>query len=275
MQDAGHAPGAEREAVEALLAARAHGRPLDVAHLPVPTLASAYRVQRRLVAAHVARGRALGGWKLGMTNRARRAALGLDGPTSGALFADAIARPGETLVLGPLVRPHVEPEIAYLVDEPLSGAVSSADVRAACRVAPALELLDSCTGPDWPPPLAAGLADNAAGLGALVGSPAGPAHAFDPAACELRFAHDDAAPAAARVAEALGDPAEAVAWLAGELASRGIVLRAGDVVLTGGVLPALPLIPGRCCAAGDGGLGGVTATIQPGEHRCELHISVT
>ena len=40
---------------------------------------------------------------------------------------------------------------------------------------------------------------------------------------------------------ALGHPANAVAWLASKLAARGQVLRAGQLVMTGTLTPILPI----------------------------------
>ena len=55
-------------------------------------------------------------------------------------------------------------------------------------------------------------------------------------------------------AAASGHPAAGVTWLAEQLASRGLALEPGDLVITGGLTSAHPLEPGRRISAsfGDG-----------------------
>jgi 2-keto-4-pentenoate hydratase len=47
-----------------------------------------------------------------------------------------------------------------------------------------------------------------------------------------------------RGADAMGDPYAALTWLNRQLLARGVRLRAGDVVITGGLTAAVPFMPG-------------------------------
>jgi 2-keto-4-pentenoate hydratase len=55
-----------------------------------------------------------------------------------------------------------------------------------------------------------------------------------------------------------GHPASAVAWLVRWMAARGGGLRAGDIVLSGGMTAVVPLAPGDVVAAEFDRLGSVT-----------------
>ena len=56
---------------------------------------------------------------------------------------------------------------------------------------------------------------------------------------------------------AMGDPAAAVAWLAGALAARGERIEAGSIVLTGGLTASVAAAPGDRVTAEFDGLGSV------------------
>ena len=43
-----------------------------------------------------------------------------------------------------------------------------------------------------------------------------------------------------------GDPAQAVAWLANTLGAYGVTLDAGDVILSGSLVPLAPALKGDC-----------------------------
>ncbi len=63
--------------------------------------------------------------------------------------------------------------------------------------------------------------------------------------------------AATAAGAVIGHPAVAVAWLANCLGPRGERLRAGWLVLSGGLTAPVPLQPGQAVAAGLDGLGSV------------------
>ncbi|MGH3439731.1 MAG: 2-keto-4-pentenoate hydratase, partial [Sciscionella sp.] len=60
----------------------------------------------------------------------------------------------------------------------------------------------------------------------------------------------------------LGDPTRAVAWLARTVASFGVTLEAGHVILPGSCTRAIDVLPGETFRAEFAGLGTVSARFE-------------
>jgi 2-oxo-3-hexenedioate decarboxylase len=191
----------------------------------------------------------LAGWKLGVASRAKQAQVGLHEPVRGFLASASALDLGEPLVTAELIQPRAEPEIVFVMGRDLSGpAVTAADVLAVTAgVAAGIEILDSrfagyrFTMPDV-------IADNTSAGRYVVGAP------VPPAGIDLRLAgvvleHNGEVTATAAGAAAFGHPAAAVAWLVRALAAAGEGLRAGQIVLSGGLTAAVPLRPGDVVVA--------------------------
>jgi 2-keto-4-pentenoate hydratase len=197
--------------------------------------AIAAEVDRRLLNS----GRRRTGYKLGWTSDAMRAALGIDAPNFGSLWDD-MATDG-TLALSTLRHPKAEPEFAFLADQTLSGAgTDESDVRGAGRWAVALEVVD----PRWESYDFTWL-DNTADGSSAAAYAVGHFVEVDvpPQDLSLTMAWDGQHRSGDGGA-AMGSPAQAVAYLVGELAHRGARLEAGMIVLTGGVTAPVDLRPG-------------------------------
>ena len=245
------------------LAARLHrawanGELLSPLTEEFPTLGveEGYRVQDALIAHWEAEGQRVVGAKLGLTSRAKRREMGIGQPIYGWL-TDLMCLEPPGPVDG-LVQPRGEPEVAFVLDRDLGGpGVTAVHVLAATRaVAPAIEVLDSRFR-DYRFSLPDVVADNASsGRFVLGGGFVDPAD-LDLATlgCVLELNGEVVATAAGGAV--LGHPARAVAWLARTLAVRGRGLRAGQVVLSGGLTSAVPLGPGDLLTATFARLGDV------------------
>jgi len=92
---------------------------------------AAYQIQRGVVDARIGRGARLLGGKLGLTSRAKQIAMGVDEPLYGFVTSDMLAD-GSELDLDALIHPRVEPEIAFVLAEPVQGPdATAADVLGA------------------------------------------------------------------------------------------------------------------------------------------------
>lgn len=213
--------------------------------VPGLDLATAYRVQREL---RDAAGPTVG-WKLGVTSRAKQVQVGVSDPVYGFLSGVGALDIGEPLDTSALIQPRCEPEIVFVIGRDLAGPhVRAADVLSATSgVAVGIEVLDSrfrdyrFTMPDV-------VADNTSASRFLVGSPV-PVAGIDLRLVGVVLEHNGEVVATASGAASLGHPAAAVAWLVRALAAEGTGLRAGEVVLSGGLTAAVPVTPGDVVVA--------------------------
>lgn len=231
--------------------------PLTAEH-PDLSVAEAYAIQDALVGLHLGDGAQIVGAKLGLTSRAKQVEMNVHEPIAGWLTDGMVLEPGEPLEVGSLGQPRAEPEIAFLLGRDLAGpAVTAVHVLAATEaVFGAIEILDSryagyrFTLPDV-------VADNASGGRFLLGGAISPATA-GLAEIGCVFEQNGRLVATAAGAAVLGHPARAVAWLVRRLAAEGQGLRAGEIVLSGGLTAALPVAAGDVVTASFGRLGTVT-----------------
>ena len=213
---------------------------------PVPPLTESdelmvedsYAVQTRWTELRMGRGEQILGRKIGLTSAAMQEMMGVNEPDYGSLWssrfyaADPSGRaemPAETFIA-----PRVEGEFAFLISEPLASAdVTAEDVLAATgALAVAVEIVDSRIK-DWKIKLADTIADNASYGGYTLGPWNEGLVAQDLRALRMVVSKNGEQVVDAVGAAALGNPANAVAWLARKLDSFGIILNPGDVVLSG------------------------------------------
>jgi 2-oxo-3-hexenedioate decarboxylase len=203
--------------------------------LPALDIEHGYAVQRL---ARDGAGRLIG-WKLGVTSRAKQAQVGVDSPIRGYLTVDHALDIGEPLPVDEHIAPRTEPEIVLIIGRDLEGpSVTAAEVLAATEaVAVGIEVLDSryldyrFTMPDV-------VADDASAGRFVVGAPV-PVAGIDLRLVGVVFEKNGLLVGTASGAASLGHPAAAVAWLARSLSADGEGLRAGDIVLSGGLTVAV------------------------------------
>jgi 2-keto-4-pentenoate hydratase len=152
----------------------------------------------------------------------------------------------------------MEGEIAFILKEDLRGpGVTLTEViRCAEGVIPALEIIDSRIR-DWKIKLPDTVADNASSARIVLGGVMTPLPAIDLRTVGMVMEKNGEILATAAGAAVLGHPANAVAWLANKLAAYGILLRKGEVILSGALTAAAPVAAGDFFRADFGLLGDV------------------
>lgn len=227
---------------------------------------AAYLVQGALGETRVARGARVVGRKIGLTSATVREQLGVDQPDFGVLYDDMRFDETDVIPMARLLQPKVEAEVAFLLGADLAdGSLDGGQVRDAVDVAvAALEIVDSRIA-GWDITFGDTVADNASsGLFVLGNEPRSLAE-FEPAAVvmSMRVNGDEVSTGTGEAC--LGDPLEALRWLAVTARDLGEPLRAGQIVLSGALGRMAPVLPGDHVTASISGLGTVTARFgQPG-----------
>lgn len=216
-------------------------------------LDAAYAVQRGLVDARVAAGARVVGRKIGATSEAVQRQLGVDQPDFGYLLddmdvSDHVEGGSGPVPMTTLVQPRVEAEVAFLLARDIAPAteagISTALVRDAVEVAlPALEIVDSRIE-DWDITFTDTVADNASSGLYVLGRDGRSLKDLEPRDVVMELAINDEVRSTGTGAACLGDPLEALRWLAVQAWRFGDPLRAGHVVLSGALGPFVPFRPG-------------------------------
>ncbi|MET7398693.1 fumarylacetoacetate hydrolase family protein [Dactylosporangium sp. NPDC005572] len=248
-----------------LLDARATGRPCPPIRglLPDGDVAAAYAVQAAWVEHEVAGGASVVGRKVGLTNPAVQAQLGVDQPDFGTLLSWMHLPQDTPIDASLLLQPRIEAEVAFLLGADLDAAgIGPAEVVAAtAAVAPALEIVDSRIA-GWDIGIVDTIADNASSGLFVLGDARVPLDGLDLRYRTMTMRRGGDVVSSGSGAACLGDPVLAVAWLANIARDLGRPLRAGEVVLSGALGPMVPVVAGDRFAADIDGLGRVSAVFR-------------
>ena len=214
---------------------------------PEITVDDAYHVSTRIVQRRVSDdGEKIVGKKIGVTSRAVQEMLGVFQPDFGYLTDAMWYAHGEPMPIGEeLIQPRAEGEIAFVLNRSLKGPdITAEDVLAATEyVAPCFEIVDSRVR-DWKVKIEDTVADNAScGLFVLGEDHVDP-RGLDFPNLAMKVYKNGALLSEGLGSAALDSPVLSVAWLANTLGKYGITLDAGDVVLSGSLVPLEPVVPG-------------------------------
>ena len=234
---------------EQIVRARAQGR-----LLPAPAdhglrADEAYAIQAAVLAPRMATGGGRGGWKLGYTSSVMREQMGVAepnyGPLSQAMILDGSTSEGALITTG-VTQPKVEPEIAAVLGSDVPLGATAEEVRASVASWHiALEVVDSVWEGyrfDW----ALNTADGSSAAFMVLGPSVDGA---DVSGLEVELMRNGEPLARGRSDAAMGDPLVALHWLSQQLTTQGIQLHEGDVIITGGLTPAVDLAPGDVISA--------------------------
>ena len=237
-------------AVDRLARALATGVPCTAVRDLIGTddLPAAYAVQQGLVQRRLAAGATVVGRKIGATSEAVQTQLGVDQPDFGYLLDEMDVSRDDPISMAPLLQPRVEAEVAFVLAEDVDPGdeadITLAAVRSAVDVAlPALEIVDSRIG-DWDIGFTDTVADNASSGLYVVGREGRRLDELVPRDVEMSLSINGEVRSSGNGAACLGDPLEALRWLAVQAWRFGDPLRAGHLILSGALGPFVPFAPG-------------------------------
>ena len=155
-----------------------------------------------------------------------------------------------------LIQPKAEGEIAFILKKDLIGpGITNADVLAATEcVIPCFEIVDSRIE-DWNIKIQDTVADNASCGLFVLGDKAVSPSKVDLSTCGMVVEKNGQIISTGAGAAALGSPVNCVTWLANTLGQFGIPLKAGEVILSGSLVPLEPVKAGDFMSVSIGGIG--------------------
>jgi 2-oxopent-4-enoate/cis-2-oxohex-4-enoate hydratase len=162
-------------------------------------------------------------------------------------LTDAMEYPdiADITVEGHLIAPRAEGEIAFRLKKDLLGpGVTERDVLdATATIIPCFEIVDSRID-DWKIKIQDTIADNASCGVFVLGKDEVDPRDFDLPQLKMKVYKNGELHSEGSRRAVQGNPLTAVAWLANTLGEFGIPLLAGEVILSGSLVPLIPVMAG-------------------------------
>ena len=202
------------------------------------TIDDAYAISLDFLARRQKDGERVIGKKIGATSKAVQDMLGVFQPDFGFL-TDKMSVVGDiSIAQTGLIQPRAEAEIAFILKDSLRGPNVTAQqvIDATESIAPCFEIVDSRIE-GWKISIIDTVADNASCGVFILGDARADPRAYDLPKLKVSVAKNGTPLSEGLGSAVQGNPAEAVAWLANTLGAYGVTLNAGDIILSGSLVP--------------------------------------
>ncbi|MGO3708421.1 MAG: 2-keto-4-pentenoate hydratase [Mesonia hippocampi] len=228
-------------------------------YLEEKDLASAYKIQQLNIDKKVAQGAKTVGKKIGLTSFKVQEQLGVDQPDFGILLAAMQLQNKSNFPYSLLMQPKAETEIAFVLKEDLTAANPTLeDIKNAIDYAViAVEIVGSRIE-NWNISITDTIADNASSSHFILGDKKVSLDSFDVINSPMEMHINNQLVSTGDGTSCLGNPLEAVVWLANTMIALGNPLKKGEIILSGALGPMANLNPKDTVKASIKGLGEVS-----------------
>ena len=216
-----------------------------------------YEISKVMTENRVAAGEKVIGKKIGLTSKVVQNMLGVGQPDFGFLTDGMAYSQGEEMPISEkLIQPKAEGEIAFIMKRDVMGpGLTVADIMAATEcVMPCFEVVDSRVE-NWKIKIQDTVADNASCGLFVLGDQAVSPRSIDLRTVGMVVEKNGSVISTGAGAAALGSPVNCVTWLANMMGQFGIPLKAGEVILSGSLVPMEPVVAGDYMSVSIGGFG--------------------
>ena len=247
-----------RQQAERIVAVFRTRRPIDILpdELIPATLDEAYRVREAYEAIEAPRRGQVVGYKIGLTTPIMQQLCGVDEPCYGAMFSSEIRQSPAEIRVADYCRVGIETEIAMRLGTDLPDGGGRARVEAAVESCmAAIEVLEDLCHDYKRLSARSMVAGNVWNAGCVLGAPIAEWRCLDLATLSARLTINGREIGAGQGGDVMGNPLNALSWLADRLAADGRPLRRGMVVMTGSMVPIQFPHPGDRAVVEVSGLG--------------------
>jgi len=208
------------------------------------TIDDAYKISLGFLDHRLADGERVVGKKIGVTSAPVQEMLGVFEPDFGFL-TDAMIAPDGIVRMDEMIAPRAEAEIALKLKAGLKGpGVTPEDVLEATEcVMACFEIVDSRIT-DWKIKIEDTVADNASCGVYVLGRDEIDPKGLDLADVTVKVSKNGRHLSEGKGSAVQGSPLASVAWLANTLGRYGIPFEAGEVILSGSLVPLEPVVAG-------------------------------
>ncbi len=248
-----------RQKAERIVELSRSRRPTEIlpAEVYPASLDEAYTIRHAFQEIEETTGRGvIAGYKIGLTTPVMQKLCGVDEPCYGAIFAREVYHRRAVLLARDYCRLGVETEIAFRLGDDLPEVGNRQQVAAAvdsCMAA--IELIEDLRHDYKRLNAAAMVAGNVWNAGVVLGTPLTEWRTLDLARVRAELRVNGREIGDGNGGDVMGNPLNALVWLAGKLVTAGTPLRRGMIVMTGSMVPIQYPIAGDRVLVEVSGLG--------------------